>query len=44
MEVSLRPSPARFPPLEPGESRRLGVTIELVEGAAGDNLLTSEAR
>jgi hypothetical protein len=37
-------SPARFPTLDPGESLRLGVKIELLEGAAGDDLLTPEAR
>jgi hypothetical protein len=31
--------PIRFPMLEPSESRRLGVTIELLEGATGANLL-----
>jgi hypothetical protein len=36
-------SGARFPTLEPGESRRLGVAIELLEGAAGANLLSTEA-
>jgi hypothetical protein len=35
---------ARFRTLEPGESRRLSVTIELEEGAAGDDLLTPEVR
>lgn len=34
--------PVWFPMLEPGESRRLGVTIELLEGAAGANLLDQE--
>jgi hypothetical protein len=28
--------------LEPGESHRLGVTIELLEGATGANLLDPE--
>jgi hypothetical protein len=37
-------SPARFPTLDPGETRRLGVKIELLDGAAGDDLLTPEAR
>lgn len=36
-------NPPRFPTLEPGESRRLGVTIERLEAAAGDDLRTSEA-
>ena len=36
-------APTRSLILEPGQSRRLGVTIELLKGAAGANLLDPEA-
>jgi hypothetical protein len=36
-------APTRYLILEPRQSRRLGVTIELLKGAAGANLLDPEA-
>jgi hypothetical protein len=35
---------AQFPTLEPGQSKRLGVMIELLHGAAGRDLLVEEGQ
>jgi hypothetical protein len=36
---TLLPDDSRFPTLQPGERKQLGLTIELLHGAAGDELL-----
>jgi hypothetical protein len=38
------PDGTRFPILEPGQSKGLGVAIELLHGAAGSDLLDRDGR